>query len=124
MAKLEYYVYQPSLKQIYGKKVDKKTEFTEKTEDGRVEQTFKDLTLTTHVKSKTKQGKFQIEEDSTMKIKVPSGTILLWDETNGFVIPQYVPTTLEDLKKEIEDIQEIYNGGGDNEAKGNEGKDV
>jgi hypothetical protein len=124
MAKLEYYVYQPSLKQIYGKKVDKNTEFTEKTEDGRVEQTFKNLTLTTHVKSKTKQGKFEIEEDSTMKIKVPVGTILLWDENNGFVIPQYVPTTLEDLKKEIEDIQEIYNGGGKDEAKGNEGKDV
>ncbi len=124
MAKLEYYVYQPSLKQIYGKKVDKNTEFTEKTEDGRVEQTFKKLTLTTHVKSKSKQGNFQIEEDSTMKIKVPEGTILLWDEHNGFVIPQYVPTTLEDLKKEIEDIQEIYNGGGENEAKGNEGKDV
>ena len=124
MAKLEYYVYQPSLKQIYGKKVDKNTEFTEKTEDGRVEQSFKKLTLTTHVKSKSKQGKFEIEEDSTMKIKVPEGTVLLWDENNGFVIPQYVPTTLEDLKKEIEDIQEIYNGGGKDEAKGNEGKDV
>ena len=124
MSKLEYYVYQPSLKQIYGKKVDKNTEFTEKTESGRVTQTFKNLTLTTHVKSKSKQGKFQIEEDSTMKIKVPEGTILLWDENNGFVIPQYVPTTLEDLKKDIEDIQEIYNGGGKNEAKGNEGKDV
>lgn len=124
MAKLEYYVYEPTLKQIYGKKVDKNTEFTEKTEDGRVNQTFKNLTLTTNVKSKSKQGKFEIEEDSTMKIKVPSGTILLWDEKQGFVIPQYVPTTLEDLKKEIEDIQEIYNGGGNNEVKGNEGKDV
>ena len=124
MAKLEYYVYTPSLKQIYGKKVDKNTEFTEKTENGRVKQTFKNLTLTTHVKSKSKQGKFEIEENSTMKIKVPEGTILLWNEDQGFVIPEYVPTTLEDLKKEIEDIQEIYNGGGNNEAKGNEGKDV
>ncbi len=124
MAKLEYYVYEPTLKQIYGKKVDKNTEFTEKTEDGRVNQSFKNLTLTTHVKSKTKQGKFEIEEDSTMKIKVPEGTIFLWDEKQGFVIPQYVPTTLEDLKKEIEDIQQIYNGGGNNEVKGNEGKDV
>lgn len=124
MAKLEYYVYQPSLKQIYGKKVDKNTEFTEKTDNGKVKQEFKDLTLTTHVKNKSKQGNFQIEEDSTMKIKVPEGTVLLWDENQGFVIPQYVPTTLEDLKKEIEDIQEIYNGGGNNEAKGNEGKDL
>lgn len=124
MAKLEYYVYAPSLKQIYGKKVDKDTKFTEKTENGRVKQTFKDLVLTTNVKSKTKQGNFEIEENSTMKIKVPEGTVLLWDENQGFVIPQYVPTTLEDLKKEIEDIQEIYNGGGNNEAKGNEGKDL
>lgn len=124
MAKLEYYVYQPSLKQIYGKKVDKNTEFTEKTENGKVKQTFKNLVLTTNVKNKTKQGNFEIEENSTMKIKVPEGTVLLWDENQGFVIPQYVPTTLEDLKKEIEDIQEIYNGGGNNEAKGNEGKDV
>lgn len=124
MAKLEYYVYAPSLKQIYGKKVDKNTEFTEKTENGKVKQTFKDLVLTTNVKSKTKQGNFEIEENSTMKIKVPEGTVLLWDENQGFVIPQYIPTTLEDLKKEIEDIQEIYNGGGKNETEGNEGKDV
>ena len=50
MEKIEYYTLKPNLKQIYGKKVTKDTVFTEKTEDGTVEQEFKDLTLTTKIK--------------------------------------------------------------------------
>ena len=109
MEKLEYYTLRPNLKQIYGKKVTKDTTFTEKTEDGTVEQEFKDLTLTTTIKKETEQGGFKIVEESTMSITMPEGTVLIWDEREGFIIPQYQMCTLEELKKDINDIESIYN---------------
>ncbi len=109
MEKLEYYTVKPNLKQIYGKKVSKDTEFTEQTEDGRVHQTFKDLTLTTTIKTEVENDGFKIEENSEMKVTMPEGTILVWDEGEGFIIPQCQMCTLEELEVEIKDIEEIYN---------------
>ena len=109
MEKIEYYTLRPNLKQVYGKKVNKDTVFTEKTEDGRVTQEFKDLVLTTYIKSETEQGGFKIEEESTMKVTVPDGTILIWNEQEGFIVPQFQMIQLKDLKKEIEEIEAIYN---------------
>lgn len=108
MEKVEYYTLRPNLKQIYGKKVTKETEFEDQTEDGTVKQTFKDLTLTTTIKKELEQGGFKIEEESTMKVTVPEGTILIWNEQEGFIVPQYQMCTLEELKEEIKDIEEIY----------------
>ena len=109
MGKIEYYTLRPNLKQIYGKKVDETTEFVEKTEDGTVNQTFKDLTLTTVIKKNDTAGEFEVNEESTISVKVPKGTILIWNEHEGFVIPQYQMCTLEELKREIEEISNIYN---------------
>jgi hypothetical protein len=108
MEKIEYYTLRPNLKQIYGKKVDETTEFIEKTEDGTVNQTFKDLTLTTMIKKTNIVGGYEIEEESKVTVKVPKGTILIWNEQEGFIIPQYQMTTLEELKKEIDEISNIY----------------
>lgn len=108
MEKIEYYTLKPNLKQIYGKKVTKETEFEEKTEDGTVTQTFKDLTLTTTIKKELEQGGFKIEEESTVKVTVPEGTILIWNEQEGFIVPQYQMCTLEELEEDIKNIKEIY----------------
>jgi len=108
MEKIEYYTLRPNLKQIYGKKVDETTEFIEKTEDGTVNQTFKNLTLTTMIKKTNIVGGYEIEEESKVTVKVPKGTILIWNEQEGFIIPQYQMTTLEELKKEIDEISNIY----------------
>lgn len=110
MEKIEYYTLRPNLKQIYGKKVTKDTEFTEKTEDGTVEQEFKDLTLTTTIKKEMEQGGFKIVEESKVTVTMPEGTILIWNEQEGFIVPQYQMCTLDELKEEIADIQDIYNG--------------
>lgn len=118
--KVEYYTIRPNLKQLYGKKVDKDTKFEEKTEDGTITQSFENLTLTTNINRKDTVGKLEIEEKSTVKVKVPEGTILVWSEEEGFIIPQYQMTTLEDLQTEIKDIQDIYNGDDKNDTKGNE----
>lgn len=109
MDKIEYYTLRPNLKQIYGKKVTKDTVFTEKTEDGTVEQEFKDLTLTTRIKKEMEQGGFKIIEESTMTVTMPEGTILIWNEQEGFIVPQYQMCTLEELKEQIKDIETIYN---------------
>ena len=108
MDKIEYYTLRPNLKQIYGKKVTKETEFEEKTEDGTVTQTFKDLVLTTNIKREDEQGGFKIEETSTVKVTVPEGTILIWNEQEGFIVPQYQMCLLEDIEEDIKNIREIY----------------
>ena len=97
------------MKQIYGKRVTKDTKFKEQTEDGRVHQTFENLTLTTKIKTLVENAGFTIEEESELIIKMPEGTILIWDEGNGFIVPQCQMCTLEELQEEIKDIQEIYN---------------
>lgn len=109
MEKVEYYTLRPNLKQIYGKKVNKDTTFTEKTENGIVEQEFKDLTLITRIKKVEEVGEFKIEEESTMRVTVPEGTILIWSEEEGFIVPQYQMCTLAELKEQIKDIEDIYN---------------
>lgn len=113
MEKLEYFTIKPNLKQFYGKTIQKDTKFDEKTEDGCVEQHLEDLTLTTTVKRKAEksdENPYDVEETSTMKVVLPEGTVLIWDEHEGFIVPQYVMTTLEELKQEINDIDGIYNG--------------
>ncbi len=123
MEKVEYYTLRPNLKQIYGKKVDETTEFKEQTEDGTVHQTFKNLTLTTEIKRKEDLGKITLEETSKIVIKVPSGTILIWNEQEGFIVPQYQMCTLEEVEEDIKNIKNIYEGDS-NDTKGNEDKDV
>lgn len=108
MEKIEYYTLRPNLKQIYGKRVTKETEFEEKTEDGTVTQTFKDLVLTTNIKKEMEQGEYKWEENSTIKVTVPEGSILIWNEQEGFIVPQYQMCTLEDVEEDIKNIREIY----------------
>lgn len=112
MEKLEYFTIEPNLKQFYGKTVTKDTIFDEKTEDGTVEQHFENLTLTTKIKREaeaTENRPFSVKEETTMIVTVPEGTILIWDEHEGFIIPQTIMTTLSKLKEEMNQINDIYN---------------
>lgn len=109
--KLEYYTLKPSLKQYYGIKVDEKTKFDETTDDGTIKQHFENLTLTTVVERKREvddKNPYEIKEESKMTIKMPSGTILLWDENEGFIISGYDITTLSELEESIKEIKDIY----------------
>lgn len=108
MEKIEYYTIRPALKQMYGKKVNKDTEFEEKTENGEVKQIFKDLTLTTIIKKHSENGGFVVDEESTLKVQVPEDTILIWSEEEGFIIPQYQMCTLEEVEEDLKSIKEIY----------------
>ena len=113
MEKLEYFTIEPNLKQFYGKTVTKDTVFDEKTEDGTVEQHFENLTLTTKIKKEVEMNEdnpYGIKEETTVSVTVPEGTVLIWDENEGFIVPKTIMTTLDELKKEIDSIGNIYNG--------------
>ena len=113
MEKLEYFTIMPNLKQFYGKTVTKDTIFDEKTEDGTVEQHFENLTLTTKIKKeveKNDDNPYGVKEETTITVTVPEGTILIWDENEGFIVPKTIMTTLDALKEEIDSIDDIYNG--------------
>lgn len=113
MEKLEYFTIEPNLKQFYGKTVTKDTVFDEKTEDGTVEQHFENLTLTTKIKKEVEMNDdnpYGVKEETIIEVTVPEGTILIWDENEGFIVPKTIMTTLDELKKEIDSIGNIYNG--------------
>lgn len=114
MEKVEYYTIMPNLKQFYGKMVTKDTVFDEKTENGYVTQHFENLTLTTKILKEVEMDDdhpYGVKEETTITIKVPENTILIWNENEGFIVPQTQMTTLDEIKKTIDDIDGIYKEG-------------
>lgn len=128
MEKIEYYTVKPNLKQLFGRKITKELEFDEKTENGKVHQTMKDCVLTTYINEKEERSVFGlkdkvvVEEESKIIQTLPEGTILIWSEESGYIIPTFQMTTLEELIEDANAIKEIYSAGGEiDETKGNEG---
>lgn len=132
MNKIEYYTVKPNLKQLFGRKVTKDLEFDEYTEDERVHQTLKDCILTTYITNEEKGSVYGVKEKVVTKEEtkiiqtIPEGVILIWSEKSGYIIPDIQMTTLEELKKEINEISNIYNNevGDENDVTRNEEKSV
>lgn len=116
MEKVEYYTLRPSLKQYFGRKVNKSLTFDEWTEDKKVHQTLKDLELITEIHDERKAkmlvlGKEETittEEISTIKQKLVTGVVLIWDETQGYVIPPYEMVTLDEIETDLKAMKEAY----------------
>lgn len=128
MNKIEYYTVKPNLKQLFGRKVTKELEFDEYTEDKKVHQILKDCILTTYITDEEKGSVYGVKEKVITKEEtkivqtLPEGVILIWSEKSGYIIPDIQMTTLEELKKEIESVQEIYKVGDNNDVIRNEEK--
>ena len=107
MEKVEYYVVSPNTKLFGGIKVDKNTKFDTYNDDKTVHQTFKNGKLTTHIKRESNYNGIKSVETSNLVTEVPEGIVLLWDEQNGYIIPNYhmvkVSEAIETLKG-VEDI--------------------
>ena len=116
MEKVEYYTLKPSLRQYFGRKVNKSLKFDEWTEDKKVHQIMQNGVLTTIIKDTRKikllaDGKEQeIESSEESKIvqKIPTGTILIWDENQGYIIPQYQMATLDAIEEDLKAMKEVY----------------
>lgn len=108
MEENELFTIKPSLKQYYGRTVTKKMKFDEKTEDGSVHQILENLVLKTEVTKETEFRGVKSTEKSILTQELPEGTILIWDETYGYIIPDREMYKLNNLKEEIKTIEEIY----------------
>lgn len=104
----ELFTIKPSLRQYYGRTVTKEMEFDESTDDKTVHQTLKDLVLTTEVNKETEYNGVKSTEKSILTQELPEGTILIWNEQMGYILPDREVYKLKDLKKEIAEIEDIY----------------
>ena len=104
----ELFTVAPNLKQFYGRTVTKEMEFDESTETGKVHQTLKDLVLTTELKDENVYDNITSKEESKLVQELPEGTILIWDETQGYIIPHVKMYKLKDLEEDIKQVKEIY----------------
>ena len=104
----ELFIVRPSLKQHYGRTITKETEFDEYTEDKSVHQTLKDLVLTTEIKRESEYNDVKSTEESKMTQELPEGTILIWNELDGYIIPNVAVYKMKDLEEEIKEIKKIY----------------
>ena len=104
----ELFTVKPSLTQHYGRTVTKEMEFDEYTTDKEVHQTLKNLVLTTEINRESEYEDIKSTEHSVLTQEIPEGTILIWNEREGYIIPNVPVYKLKDLEKEIEQVKEIY----------------
>ena len=83
-------------------------EFDETTENGEIHQTLKDCVLTTEINREWEQGGIKNTIHSVQTEELPEGTILIWSELQGYIVPNVAMYKLKDLEDEISEIKEIY----------------
>lgn len=108
MEKNELFTIKPSLHQYYGRTVTKEMEFDEYIDDKTVHQTLKDLVLTTEINKESEYNGVKSTEHSKLTQELPEGTILIWDEKAGYILPDREVYKLKDLKEEISQVEDIY----------------
>lgn len=104
----ELFTIKPSLKQYYGRTITKDTKFDEKTDNGEVHQVLDNLVLKTIIDKESEYDGVKSKEHSELIQDIPDGTILLWSEIEGYIIPNVPVYKLKDLENEIEEIKNIY----------------
>ena len=104
----ELFTVKPSLKQFYGRTITKDTTFDEMTENKEVRQTLNNLTLITTVDRASEYDGMKQVEHSVLTQVLKEGTVLIWTEQEGYVIPNVPVYKLKDLEEEIKEVKEIY----------------
>lgn len=105
--KVEYFVVNPSTKLFGGVRVNKDTEFETYNDDKTVHQTMKDLVLVTELKRDSEYNGIKMTEESKMTTTVPEGTVLIWGEETGYIVPNYTMVKLEEAIKSLETANDI-----------------
>ena len=104
----ELFIVKPSLTQHYGRTVTKDMEFDEKTDSGEIHQTLKNLVLTTETNKEWEYDGIKNTLHSVQTEELPEGTVLIWSEQYGYIVPNVPMYKLRDLESEIREIYEIY----------------
>lgn len=114
----ELFTIKPSLKQYYGRTVTKEMEFDETTENGEIHQTLKKCVLTTEINREWEQGNIKNTIHSVQTEELPEGTVIIWSESEGYIVPNVPMYKLKDLEAEINEIKDIYRDNTDINPKG------
>lgn len=104
----ELFTVKPSLTQYYGRTVTMDMEFDEKTDNGEIHQTLKNCVLTTEINKEWTQGGIKNKIHSVQTEELPEGTVLIWSEVEGYIVPNVPMYKLRDLEADIKAIKEIY----------------
>lgn len=104
----ELFTIKPSLKQYYGRTITKTTEFDEYTEDKTIHQTLKDLVLTTEINKESEYDGVKSTEHSVLTQTLNENIVLIWNEQDGYIIPNVPVYKLKDLENEIKEVKKIY----------------
>ena len=109
----ELFTVKPSLSQYYGRTVTKEMKFDETTENGEIHQTLENCVLTTEINREWTQGNIHNTLRSVQTEELPEGTIIIWSELQGYIVPNVPMYKLKDLEEEIKTIKEIYHDNAD-----------
>ena len=104
----ELFTVKPSLSQYYGRTVTKDMKFDEKTDNGEIHQILENCVLTTEINREWTQGEIKNTLKSVQTEVLPEGTVIIWSELQGYIVPNVPMYKLKDLEAEIKDIKEIY----------------
>lgn len=104
----ELFTIKPSLKQYFGRTITKDLEFDEYTSDKCIHQTLKNLVLTTEITRESEFDGIKSKEHSVLVQELKEGMVLIWNEVQGYIIPNVEVYKLKDLEKDINDLKEIY----------------
>lgn len=104
----ELFTVKPSLTQYYGRTVTKEAKFDEKTDNGEIHQTLENCVLTTEINKEWEHGSIKNTLHSVQTEELPEGTVIIWSETEGYIVPNVPVYKLKDLEEEINQIKDIY----------------
>lgn len=104
----ELFTVKPSLKQYYGRTVTKEMKFDEKTDNGEIHQTLENCVLTTEINKEWEVGGIKNKLHSVQTEELPEGTIIIWSEAEGYIVPNVAMCKLKDVEADIDSIKEIY----------------
>lgn len=99
---VERYMIKPQYYQFLGLTVDKNTDVDDVTEDGRVHQTIKGTKFTTEINDEREHNGVKIKEYSKLEIELKEGTRLIWQEGQGYILPDFEPKSVNEVKEDLE----------------------
>lgn len=104
----ELFTLKPNLKQYYGRTIHKDTKFNEYTSNKEVHQTLENLKLKTEINREYEINKIKVKEHSVVETDLLDNSVLIWNEIDGYILPNVPFYKLKDLEKEIKAVKKVY----------------
>lgn len=110
---VKYYMVKPSIKTFGGLEITKETKFETENDNGKVRQKLENCVLTTELEQEydikdEKTGKeYKTTELTKLTSVLPEGTILIWNENQGYTMLNTEMCTVEEGKKIVNELYDI-----------------